>query len=159
MAVATNGRGSRQAAGDGTIRARTGAWAMQTVRRHDRGWVGACGILAVAATLWASMAVAVPGVAVAAPGDRSPLVVIRSVPAGDLGLSDVGGVTFNPGGGGGLVVADGAVGTVLGVDRAGRGVPETALVGVNPATLSVDPRGDRLTGVAPGLLVSALTER
>ena len=130
------------------------------------GWTGrgrarSGAVLAIAATLVSSVMVAIPGtggVAGAAPGDRSPLVQIRATPAGDLGLSDVAGVTFNAASGA-LVLADAAVGRVLSRDRAGRGVPETALAGVNPATLSVDPRGDRLTGVAPGLLVSALTGR
>ena len=131
------------------------------VGRAGRGRVQSGAVLAIAVTLVSSVMVAIPGtdgVAAAAPGDRSPLVEIRATPAKDLGLSDVAGVTFNRANGG-LVVADRAVGTVVSLDRARRGTRETALGGANPATLSVDPRGDRLTGVAPDGVVAALTGR
>ena len=70
------------------------------VGRAGRGRVQSGAVLAIAATLMATVMVAIPGtggVAGAAPGDRSPLVQIRATPAADLGLSDVAGVTFNAG--------------------------------------------------------------
>ena len=84
------------------------------------GWTGrgrarSGAVLAIAATLASSAVMAIPGpggVAGAAPGDRSPLVQIRATPAGDLGLSDVAGVTFNAASGA-LVLADAAVERVL----------------------------------------------